>query len=146
MGQTTLPPGSRIYLDTNVWIYALEGCAEHSTILATLFARIDGGELLALTSELTLAEALVKPFSDRNVTLPQRYLETLQNRESVRIVPITREILIAAARLRAQVPTLKMPDALHAATALTEGIDYFISNDIRLAAVTGLEYLGISGE
>ena len=40
--------------------------------------------------------------------------------------------------------TLKMPDALHAATALTEGVDYLISNDARLAAVPGLQQLGLS--
>ena len=76
-----------------------------STILDPLFARIDVGELVALTREFTLAEALDKPFADGNVTLQQRYVETLQNREPVRIVP-TSEILIVAARLRAQIATL----------------------------------------
>ena len=83
MGVTALPTGSRIYLDANVWIYALEGYAAFAAPLAALFARIDAGELIAITSELTLAEVLVKPFIDDNVALQQRYIETLQNRRSV---------------------------------------------------------------
>ncbi|MGH8597193.1 MAG: type II toxin-antitoxin system VapC family toxin [Gammaproteobacteria bacterium] len=142
---TTLPRGSRLYLDTNVWIYALEGYAAFAAALTALFARIDAGELIAITSEFTVAEVLVKPFADGNVTLQQRYTETLQNRASVRIVPVSREILIAAARLRAQVSALKMPDALHAATALSESVDYLVGNDARFVAVPGLMQLGLSG-
>ena len=97
--------------------YALEGYAAFVAPLAALFARIDAGELIAITSELTLAEVLGKPFVDDNIALQQRYTETLQNRRSVRIIPVTRDILIAATRLRAQHHALKMPDALHAATA-----------------------------
>ena len=139
MGVATLPTGSRIYLDTNVWIYALEGYAAYAATLTTLFARIDAGELTAITSQLTLAEVLVKPFADDNVALQQLYIEALQARPTLRIVPVTRDILIAAARLRAQHTALKMPDALHAATALAEGTQIFISNDARFVAVPGLE-------
>ena len=60
-------------------------------------------------------------------------------------MPLSREILIAAARLRAQIATLKMPDALHAATALSQAAEYLVSNDARFAAVPGLKQLGLSG-
>ena len=138
MGVATLPTGSRLYLDANVWIYALEGYAAYAATLTALFVRIDTGELTAITSQLTLAEVLVKPFADHNVALQELYLEALQARPTLRIVPVTREILIAAARLRAQHPALKMPDALHAATALAEAAQFFISNDTRFVAVPGL--------
>ncbi|MBI2799495.1 MAG: PIN domain-containing protein [Gammaproteobacteria bacterium] len=144
MGVTTLPTGSRLYLDANVWIYALEGYAAFAAPLAALFARIDAGELNAITSEFTLAEVLVKPFADLNVALQQRYIETLKDRPSLRIVPVTREILISAARLRAQHPTLKMPDALHAATALESGAGVLVSNDTRFVAVPGLQLMKLS--
>ena len=142
MGLNTLPAGSRIYLDANVWIYALEG---YAAALTALFARIDAGELTAITSEFTLAEVLVKPFADANLALQQLYAETLQARLALRIVPITRDILIAAARLRAQHPTLKMPDALHAATALADGAQYFVSNDARFVVLPELTQLSING-
>jgi predicted nucleic acid-binding protein len=141
VGLTTLPAGSRLYLDANVWIYALEGYAVYATSLTGLFARIDAGEFTAITSELTVAEVLVKPFADGNVALQQLYTETLQERPTLRIIPATRDILIAAPRLRAQHPTLKMPDAVHAATALASGADVFVSNDARFVAVPGLRQI-----
>lgn len=144
MELATLPGGSRIYLDANVWIYALEGYAAYTAPLTALFERLDAGDLLGTTSELTLAEVLVKPFADENVVLQRRYIEALQDRPSVRIVPVTRDILIDAARLRSQHPTLKMPDALHAATALASGAGYLVSNDVRFATVPGLEQIRIS--
>ncbi|MGH8581270.1 MAG: type II toxin-antitoxin system VapC family toxin [Gammaproteobacteria bacterium] len=144
MGLSALPAGSRVYLDANVWIYALEGYAAYAVPLKALFARIDAGEIAAITSELTLAEVLVKPFADGNAALQQIYVETLHDRPSLTVAPITRTTLIKAARLRAQHTALKMPDALHAATALVSGAKYFISNDVRFATVSALERVDIN--
>lgn len=116
-----------------------------SRLRTALFARIDAGDLIAVTSELTLAEVLVKPFADGNEQLQQRYLEALQERPALHLVPLSREVLLAAARLRAQCPSLKMPDALHAATALEHDSRYFVSNDARFATVPGIEWTALSG-
>ena len=59
--------GSRIYLDTNVFIYALEAYPEYELSLNSLFSAIDSGKLTAVTSELTLAEVLIKPMIDNIV-------------------------------------------------------------------------------
>ena len=53
--------GERIYLDTNIFIYALEAYPEYVSTLTSLFAAIDEGKIRAMTSELTLAEVLIKP-------------------------------------------------------------------------------------
>lgn len=92
MGLSALPANSRVYLDANVWIYALEGYTEYAVSLKTLFARIDTGEITAITSALTLAEVLVKPFADGNTALQRLYAETLQDRPSLSIVPLTRAV------------------------------------------------------
>lgn len=144
MGLSALPASSRVYLDANVWIYALEGYTAYAVPLKTLFARIDTGEITAITSALTLAEVLVKPFADGNTALQRLYAETLQDRPSLSIVALTRAVLIKAAHLRAQYAALKMSDALHAATALTSGAKYFLSNDARFTAVPNLERIDIN--
>lgn len=61
--------GKNIYLDTNVFIYALEGYSEYALVLSTLFAAVDQGVIQAFTSELSLAESLVKPMMDNNHAL-----------------------------------------------------------------------------
>lgn len=61
MGLMDVLVGDRIYLDTNIIIYALEGYSEYISSLEQLFTAIDEGKMGAVTSELTLAESLVKP-------------------------------------------------------------------------------------
>lgn len=94
--------------------------------------------LAAVTSELTLAEALVKPFSLHQLHLQRLYVDTLQSSSMLTIAPITRDILIDAARLRGEHASLKLADAIHAATALAHRASVFITNDARFGSVTGL--------
>lgn len=67
MGLLNALQGHQIYLDTNIWIYALEGYPDFIQPLTELFSHIDQGNLKAVTSELTLAEVLVKPLMDQNL-------------------------------------------------------------------------------
>ena len=127
----------RLYLYTNIFIYALEGYPVFRAVLTTVFNALDRGELIAVTSELTLAEVLVKPLLDRHAERQAAYLQVLQPSTSLQIIPVSREILIAAARLRADA-NLKLPDAIHAATAQLTGCDQFLTNDARLTSLPGL--------
>ncbi|MCQ1538276.1 PIN domain-containing protein [Methanocalculus taiwanensis] len=124
--------GDLIYLDTNIVIYALEGYPEYVSLLTDLFSAIDEGDLTAATSELTLAEALIKPMMDGNSSLEKLYLETLSPSSTLSIIPIDRSILIEAARLRSRIETLHLPDAIHLATARIHQCNSFLTNDRRL--------------
>lgn len=62
---------------------------------------MDHGELAVATSELTGAEVLVKPRRDKNQALEATYLRFLQRSRALQALPITLEILLAAADLRA---------------------------------------------
>lgn len=53
--------GQRIYFDSNVIIYQLIGYQALQAQLAAVFGMVDEGECQAVTSELTLAEVLVRP-------------------------------------------------------------------------------------
>ena len=52
--------------------------------------------------------------------------------------PITQDVLREAARLRALIPGLKTPDAIHAATALVHGCALFVTSDVGFRRVPGL--------
>ena len=127
MGIMDIIKGQRIYLDTNIFIYALEAYPEYVSTLTSVFAAIDGGIIKAVTSELTLAEVLIKPMMDESDGLKNIYLETLQSSEALSVIPINRKILIEAARLRAMSETLHLPDAIHLATAPCSSL-YFLSH------------------
>jgi predicted nucleic acid-binding protein len=56
------------------------------------------------------------------------------------VVPIERSILIEAAKLRAQLK-LRLPDAIHIATAIATDCPTVLSNDRRLQAPPGVKLL-----
>lgn len=117
------------------FIYAFEGYPAFRPVLTTLFEALDQKAFTAVTSELTLAEALVKPLIDRHTQAA--YLQLLQSTASLLVVPVSREVLIAAAHLRAEA-TLKLPDAIHVATPQLTACAYFLTNDGRIPSLPDL--------
>jgi predicted nucleic acid-binding protein len=122
--------GRHAYLDANVFIYALNAFPPLASVITQLFTMIDGGQLQANTSELTLAELLVKPIRDGDLAAQQTCQEMLLSNPRLTLTPISRQTLIESARLRAG-STLKLPDAMHFATATLARCDVFLTNDMR---------------
>lgn len=128
----------RIYFDTNPIIYAVEGFAGYDVEIEAVLVRAVKGEFAGITSEISLAECLVKPIADGDRELQAIYEHTLQGTGTLSAVPVSRSVLREAARLRAFHKSLRLPDAVHAATARLERCDAFITNDAGLKSVTGL--------
>jgi predicted nucleic acid-binding protein len=123
--------GPKVYLDANFFIYALEAMAPWARAAGAVLESMDGGQLAAVTSELSLAECLVKPLELGLTDIAKAYLELLKDHRFLSVLPVTREILIEAARLRS-LSRIKLPDAIHVATALQKGCSSFLTNDDRL--------------
>jgi predicted nucleic acid-binding protein len=96
------------------------------------------GVIQVVTSELTMLEVSVKPMQTQNSSLHRLFLRVLYRTKGLTCAPITRQILAAAARIRAH-HGLKTPDAIHAATALDHGCTLFVTNDPAFRRVTGLD-------
>jgi predicted nucleic acid-binding protein len=135
-----LPLPSRYYLDTNVVIAIVEAPRPLSSAQLELVQKLDSGRLSAVTSELTLAEVLVKPMAIQNAIVVANYLRFLDGRRNLRVVPVSRNIIIEAARLRAA-SGIKLADALHLATATLTRCVGFITNDRRIRQTGGLAVL-----
>jgi len=127
-------------------IYALEGYPEFAQALTLLFTAIDEGMVKTVTSELSLAESLAKPLMDDNTALENLYLEAFQPSPSLKVVPISRQIIIESARLRAKSKILKLPDAIHFATARMSGCQTFLANDKELKSVPDFDVAILSEE
>lgn len=135
--------GRSVYLDTNVFIYFVEGHARLGAPLRDLFDHIATGRIRAVTSELTLAEVLVKPISERRETVATTYRELLKEGSAIEVEPIARAILERSAEIRAH-HTLRAFDAIHVATAVEKRCDLVISEDARLKAPGDLTHVRIS--
>ncbi len=127
-----------LYFDTNVFIYAIEGHDEYYDLLSYLFKHIENNHLLTVTSELTLAECLVKPEKDKNNEAIEHYKQHIKNSKQLKVVPISRRILINAAKVRSQLQ-LKLPDAIHMATAIDQNCKTFVTNDKKLRTPTEMQ-------
>ena len=130
MGLLDKTCGGRVYLDTNIFIYAQERLEPYAAAISKLFQAIAAGGQEGATSELTLAECLVKPIANQDVELAALYRETLVTSDTLWVLPVTRDVLIRAAQLRAT-HRLRLPDAIHASTAIEGGCATLLTNDGR---------------
>lgn len=128
MGGLMSELGGFAYLDANILVYAVEGYPDYENQVRAILAAMDHGDLVVATSELTLAEVLVKPKQVGNASLERAYQEFLEPSPAFVVAPITRTVLVEAAGIRART-ALKLPDALHLATALSLGCSSFLTND-----------------
>lgn len=119
----------RLYLDTNIFIYAFESKSERHQAAWRLLAATEHGRLPAFTSEMTLAELLVRPIRDGDATMVKVYEDLFSTAGPMTVVAVDRGILVAAATARAAVPALKLPDAIHLATANRCAITHSASFD-----------------
>jgi len=128
----------RHYLDSNVIISVVEATSAYGVAQSRFIGQIDAGEVEAVTSELTLAECLVKPLAERNLNAVKAFMAFLDGRQELPVLPIDRAILLNAARLRAELGN-KLPDAIHVVTALSAACDKFVTSDKRIALPSLIE-------
>jgi predicted nucleic acid-binding protein len=120
-----------LYLDSNVFIYAVENSHQWADATEDLLGTIEAGRIRAVASELVLAEVLAKPFADRNMDHIAQYKQLLSPRQQLSMAEVGRDVLIHAAQLRGD-KNLKLFDAIHVATAQIAQCDYFLTQDERL--------------
>lgn len=141
MGLTEdLGPGPTA-LDTAVFVYYIEENEAFLPLVAPIFEDVAAGRREVVTSSLTLLEVLVVPFRAGNLALADRYETYLSRSQGVRLVDVGRTELRMAAQLRALHPSVRTPDALQLATALSAGCRSFVTNDRVLPPVAGLKIL-----
>ena len=131
---------SRIFWDTNLFVYLFEDYGKLSERVADIRQRmLDRGDEL-MTSTLTLGEVLVKPTETGNAQLRSAYEEAIA--KAAMLLPFSRD----TARLYAEIRrdrSIRPPDAIQLACAAQARVDLFITNDDRLAAksIPGIQFI-----
>jgi predicted nucleic acid-binding protein len=136
MGQLTLTNAARVYIDTVTVIYAVEQTPTYGVLLNPLWNNLQAGNIQVFSSELTLMETLVVPIRNSDTFLVSAY-ERLLRSPQMQLIPISQTILREAAKLRAITPSVRTPDAIHAATAIAANCTQFLTNDRQLRTITG---------
>lgn len=138
----------RIYLDTNVFIDAFEGPDEVSKVVRPLLFELHDHPGTAVTSELTLAEILVRPERDHHTHLKRIYLDLLIWSKTIDLRPVSRQILLESPRYRAIAHPSKpgpeenkrnfLPDSIHVVTAISAACEFFVARDTRIRLPQGM--------
>lgn len=131
---------SRVFWDTNIFIYLFEERGSLSQKAAALRIRmLQRGDQL-FTSALTVGEILVKPMEADDSDLCDRYESAIA--QTAVIVPFDSKAARIYAALRLD-RAIKAPDAFQLACAATARIDLFITNDHRLRGkhVQGIHFI-----
>lgn len=118
----------RILIDTCVWIYHLEEHPELGPPAAQVIESLEEGRFRAVASELTLLELTVRPLQLGRQDVADDYEVLLDYFPHLELIPISREILLDAAALRAR-QKLLTPDAIQLATGLRAGATLAVTND-----------------
>ena len=131
---------SRVFWDTNLFIYLFEDYGELSKAASELRKNMLARGDQLLTSTLTLGEILVKPMERGDSDLCKRYEHAISS--AATIVPLDVKAAKIYASLRLQ-RSLKAPDAIQLACAANAKVDLFVTNDDRLQGkrVEGIQFI-----
>src|SRR5687768_7569210 len=93
---------TQIALDTSPIIYFIEAHTRYDTIVSRIFHSIANGNIVGITSAITLTEVLVQPYRHGNTQLQQQYRDLLLSSDHFHVLPVTSSAAEQAAKLRAR--------------------------------------------
>ena len=131
---------SRVFWDTNLFIYLFEGGGELTDRVVALRSRMLERRDELLTSTLTIGEILVKPARGCAGDLVRQYEQRIA--QAATIVPFDLDAARAYAGIRIN-SAVRGPDAIQLACAAAARTNLFITNDERLSArtVAGIDFI-----
>lgn len=130
----------RVALDTSVFIYQLEANPGYLPFTDRVFACLERPGHSAVTSTITMTELLVHPYRSNDEQQVDAFYGLLATYPNLEWIAPSLEIADRAAQLRAM-HRLRTPDALQAATAISEEASGLITNDPAFARVETLDTL-----
>ena len=131
---------SRVFWDTNLFIYLFEDYGALSQAAAQLRSKMLARGDQLLTSTLTLGEILVKPTERKDSELCRKYEHAIAT--AAIIIAFDVKAAKVYASLRSE-KSLKAPDAIQLACAASANVDLFVTNDERLQGkyVDGIQFI-----
>jgi predicted nucleic acid-binding protein len=128
----------RIAIDSNVLVYLLEADEPIAGVARSLIAGIEQRPASGVMSVVGLAEVLTGPARSGEPGRMERCDEEIRAIPGLRIVPFSAELAGDVATIRGS-RAIRLPDAVHLATARAAGATAFVTNDRRLRSGTHLE-------
>ena len=140
---TALHQVNRLFLDAAPVIYYIDANPAYFDLMDQIFTWIESNSIRVVTSPVTLAECLILPIRQNNLSQEQLFIDIITAQDTADFIETTASIARTAAEIRAKY-NLKLPDALQVATAIAAGCQAFLTNDAQLKCVAELKILVVS--
>lgn len=128
---------TRVYLDTNVLVYAIGGDAAQRAPSREILRAVADGRLNAETSAYTLQEFVRQRTRRGDATATQRARDIAEVFAALH--PVDLKIVRSALDLVERHPGFDISDAVHVATAQAHGVTTLLSADRGLDRIPGVE-------
>jgi predicted nucleic acid-binding protein len=132
---------SRVYWDTMLFVYWMEGHPAYARRIEEIRKSMDRRQDSLCTSVFALGELLVKPYKLKKTDWVGAIHDYLQSSE-VEVLPFDVETAEIFARIRADY-NVSPADAIHLASAAQVRADLFLTNDRRLSrlSIPGIHFI-----
>ena len=117
-----------VALDSNIFIYNLEGNSEFVKFTDSIFKKLLANKLKAVTSIVSLIEILS---FQKTSNVAKQLTEDLFSTPNLEVFDVNQEIAVEAAKIRREYG-FRLPDAIQLATAKCANTEIFITNDQKL--------------
>lgn len=134
---------SRVYVDSNVFIYFIEKSEKFFVQVSSLFEHAEKVGARLMTSELTIAECIYKPAQDGDRKAVNAYEALFEQSDDIEIVALDGALAKRAA-LAGGLLGLKLIDAIHYVSALDAGCDFFITADAAFKSTPKMKVLRLA--
>ena len=98
--ETILEQDYRIFLDSAPIIYYVESNPNYCLIIDKVFNYIESHSIHIITSPITLAECLILPTRQKNLSVQQQFINILTSQDTINFVDINSETALIAADIR----------------------------------------------
>lgn len=122
-------------LDTMCFIYQFAQDSRYSSLTQVLFELMEAKKIKATTSIVSVIETFVLPEQHGDQFLLSEYEKIFQNLPGLTIISADWTVGRLTARLRAQYPKIRIPDAIQLSAAILSGCKAFVTNDEQLKQV-----------
>jgi predicted nucleic acid-binding protein len=130
----------KIGIDAPIFMYQVAEDQKYVELTQRIFDWLETPRARAVTATITMIEMLDHPYRNEDSESADSFYALLSTYPHLEWLPLTLQIADRAAHLRAS-HNLRTPDAVQAATALTEKATGFISNDPAFRRIEDLKVL-----
>ena len=131
-----LTKARKIYVDSNIVIYFIEGEPDMQDRVIAVFEYAERHGIPLMTSDLTVGECLYGAYKNEWSDSAKEF-ENLFDTRIFHLIPLEPDIISSAARLGGTTG-LKLIDAIHVASAIDTDCDTFVTNDRGIKSLPNL--------